>query len=131
MTKEKWLRMAEYALLVFVPWGLGTSTRWRWAGANNPLDRWPGDWLELLLLAAWCIAPIVVRPLTTPGVSVQQRYAVSGLILGAGVAWFLWCAEELTSRPARPGGVAVLVILGLLAVAGFLRIGWTKKGGTP
>lgn len=127
MTKEKRMRMAEYALLVFVPWGLGTSTSWF---LYDPFDRWTRTWLELLLLAAWCIAPIVIRPLTTAGVSVQQRYAVTGMILGAGVGWFMWCARGL-SYVQRPGGGAVLVILGLLAVAGYLRIGWTKKGGTP
>jgi len=127
VTKEKRMQMAEYALLVFVPWGLGTSTEWF---RYDPFDRWTRDGLELLLLAAWCIAPIVIRPLTTAGVSVQQRYAVTGMILGAGVAWFMWCADIL-SNWERPGGWAVLVILGLLAVAGYLRIGWTKKGGTP
>lgn len=131
MTKEKMLKGAEYALLVFIPWGLGTSTKWRWDHYASPQEIWRRDWLELLLLVAWCIAPIVLRPLQTPGVSLQQRYAVTGMILGAGVAWFMWCAEML-GPSKRPGGVTVLTILGMLAVAGYLRIGWgvhTKSVG--
>ena len=133
MKKEKLLQRAEYAFLVFIPWGFGASLDWRFdLSFHNPLEVWLDKGLELLLLAAWCIAPIVVRPLTTPGVSVQQRYAVTSLILGSGVAWFMWCAETLPHwNSDRPGGVAVLVTLGLLAVAGYLRIGWTKKGETP
>ena len=129
MTKDKMMRSAEYAFLMFIPWGLGTSTGWEWEWYPeygwDTIDSWQGDWQELLLLAAWCIAPIVIRPLTTPGVSVQKRYAVTSLILGSGLAWFLWCAEGLGDYyRGRPGGVTVLTILGLLAVAGYLRTGW-------
>jgi len=128
VTKDKMMRSAEYAFLMFIPWGLGTSTMWQWYQYRRPLytiDKWIDHWKELLLLAAWCIAPIVIRPLTTPGVSVQKRYAVTSLILGSGLAWFLWCAEGLgDDYRGRPGGVTVLTILGLLAVAGYLRTGW-------
>jgi ammonia channel protein AmtB len=45
----------------------------------------------LWLLLALCAAPIVLRPLTTPGASLQQRYVVVALILGAVLMWFGWC----------------------------------------
>jgi len=85
----------------------------------------------LLTLALWTTAPIKIRPLTTPGVTLQQRYAVVALILGAGLAWLVWLGETLNGESWKnPSGLGILTTVGLLAAAVFLRLGW-KKGTQP
>jgi hypothetical protein len=110
-------RVAEFVLLVLVA---------------VALFQLRGSFLAFLLLLLWCAAPVFLRPLTTPGVSIQQRYAVGGLILGAGVTWFSMVPEGGDLIPyASPGTLSVLLIVGLVGVAGYLRLGWKKQTGQP
>jgi len=123
--RMKQLRGAEYGLVVLWLWGLVvTGQNERWDFYRLPSACWVG----LLTLAIWTGAPILMRPLTTPGVTPQQRYAVGALILGAGLAWLVWLRETLDDND--PSGLGILTTVGLVAVAGFLRLGW-KKGPQP
>lgn len=127
LTKAQRLRIAEYGLLVFVFWGFGRSTGWEWSRFRFPPERWLQDWVELLLLIACCGAPILLRPLTHIGATTQQRYAVCGFVLAAGLAWLLWISEAL-GRSTSSSGLAVFSVVSLLGVAGYLRISWNRIG---
>ena len=127
MTKKHWLRAAEFSLLVLVGYGFFESSRVKdYSGETG----WQTDWFELLLLLAVAVSLIVLRPLTTPNASMRQRYAVVGFILGAGLVWYSFILRELGYGQNRldPNPIWVLLIVALLASAGYLRIGWPRSG---
>ena len=142
MTKKHWLRAAEFSLLVLVLvcYGVFVSSRLTfsrfdyheqreiryrdWGGAVRNLQT---DWFELLLLLAVAVSLIVLRPLTAPNASMRQRYAVVGFILGAGLVWYSFIMQALDDGWG-PDPIWVLLIVALLASAGYLRIGWPRSG---
>ena len=129
MTKKHWLRAAEFSLLVLVGYGFFESSRGRSWG-DFAVSHWQNDWFELLLLLAVAVSLIVLRPLTTPNASMRQRYAVVGFILGAGLVWYSFILRGLGWGQNRsdPDPIWVLLIVALLASAGYLRIGWPRSG---
>ena len=142
MTKKHWLRAAEFSLLVLVWYGVVESSRhiprsaWgnvereeydEYLRKNGVLEHCQRDWFELLLLLAVAVSLIVLRPLTTPNASMRQRYAVVGFILGAGLVWYSFILGVIREdRGLDP--IWVLLIVALLASAGYLRIGWPRSG---
>ena len=127
MTKKHWLRAAEFSLLVLVGYGFVESSGGRFSSGSSKEYHWQGDWFELLLLLAVAVSLIVLRPLTTPNASMRQRYAVVGFILGAGLVWCL-CILKALDGWRGPDPLWVLLIVALLASAGYLRIGWPRSG---
>ena len=147
MTKKHWLRAAEFSLLVLVLvwYGVFVSSHSTFSRSRSRYDydyqrdeyyedfwrgavrNWQTDWFELLLLLAVVVSLIVLRPLTTPNASMRQRYAVVGFILGAGLVWCL-CILKALDDWGGPDPIWVLLIVALLASAGYLRIGWPRSG---
>jgi hypothetical protein len=152
MTNQSLRRVAEYSFMIVFLWGLYVCT-----SPGNMLfmvDRWDGHsvarvielaskdavrdlgrmWPQLLLLLIWCSTPIFLRPLTTRGVSTQQRYVVAGLNVSAGLVWWIWFSEPLESGGrlylADGDGLPLLAMLGLLALAGYFRVGWQSDRGS-
>lgn len=148
MTKQSLRRVAEYSFMIVFLWGLYVC----FSSGNRLLkvDRWAGIsvevgsekamrdlgrmWPQLLLLLIWCSTPIFLRPLTTRGVSTQQRYVVAGLNVSAGLLWWIWLSEPLKSGSrlylADRDGLPLLGMLGLLALAGYFRVGWQSDRGS-
>lgn len=112
-------------LLLLMGLGLGFALiegglRWE-AGNKGSATNW-----GLVFLGVCVVAPVALRPLTTPGVSVQRRYAVGALLVGAHVAWFVFLAENMGRRFEDPSKMGILLILALVGFAGFLRLGWSE-----
>lgn len=141
LRRTPWARRAEYGLLGFLIWGLvfainDADRTYSWGGSKSRIGKVMGKlvspddyyWVGLLTLALWTAAPLVMRPLTTSGATPQQRYAVSALTLGAGVVWAVWVRESLDDQ--SPSGLGIVLTIGLVAFAGFLRLGWGRGSET-
>ena len=144
MTKKHWLRAAEFSLLVLVLvwYGVFVSSHSTFSRYDYDYERyesyedfwrgavlyWQKDWFDLLLLLAVAVSLIVLRPLTTPNASMRQRYAVVGFILGAGLVWYSFRLRWVDGYDVGPDPIWVLLIVALLASAGYLRIGWPRSG---
>jgi hypothetical protein len=85
-------------------------------------------WIGLVTLGAWTFAPLVLRPLSTPGITIQQRYAVIALVMGAGLSWLIWLSKSLRDESVGSDSLGIFITIGLVAIAGFLRLGWRKMG---
>jgi hypothetical protein len=129
-SRQQRLRAAEFGLVVF--WFMGLFVAIDDARVKNITKLFDPDesylW-GLLTLAAWSCAPIVIRPLTTTGITLQQRYAAGALILGSGLAWLVLLGESLDNED-EPSKLGILITIGLVAAAGFIWVGW-KKGKQP
>jgi hypothetical protein len=156
MTKQSLRRVAEYSFLSVFLWQCCACISWSnplfelrsleelderliVPGAKAGLSNLSEEWPELLVLLIWCSTPIFLRPLTTQGVSTQQRYVVAGLTASAGLVWWIWLGPLLwgsgrrfaySLHLAERDGLPLLGMLGLLALAGYFRIGWQSDRGS-
>jgi hypothetical protein len=120
-------RLIEVVPIVFVWLGVQYA-----GGFNAPaLLRDDGKTIVLVSLAAWCIAPLVLRPLSYPGKSPNQRFALSSIIAAAGIVWWIWLMECLPNGFDPEHRFPVLVVYALLAAAIYVRIGWSPKAAPP
>jgi len=147
--RVSWRRVAEFSLIPtlilairqsYVGWtGLeGLAKRLTHPSALENLLHYDG--LELMTLAAWTICPIVLRPLSSGQIPAQKRFAVCCLVLAAGGLWFAlgsWghlgmggIRETLLEdylEDQTPSPPLMLLVPALVAVAGYLRLGWAKE----
>ena len=90
----------------------------------DPGSRFP---VSILVLAAWTLAPVFLRPLTFPNATAQQRYAVCAIILVAALAWLVLLGGGLIDPYDESSSkLGILIVAGLLACAGFVRVGWSR-----
>jgi hypothetical protein len=132
---RKKLRWVEYGFLVLWLAGLiaalndvnffGRSPENIW----RLLDPYYQYWVGLVTLALWTAAPLILRPFSTPWMTLQQRYALLALTLGSGLVWLLYLSENLQYNTSLDyvSRLGILATVGLIAVAGFLRLGWKKQ----
>lgn len=80
----------------------------------------------LLSALPWILLPWYLAPLTTQGVSSQQRFAVGSLLGASLLCWLLWMAPTLDWRMVSTSGTGVLSTASTAAFAVYLRLGWGK-----
>lgn len=128
--KPSRLRLVEVTPLAAAP--IGLLYMLDEAGAFGRYPDWPnaGHWLWWLSLAAWSIEPAILRPLTYPARTAQERSIVLSLVGGAAISWWLWLGPDL-ARHYGINKVGLFLTLGLAAAAVVLRLGWGPIGLQP
>ncbi|MCA9294133.1 MAG: hypothetical protein KDA20_09995 [Phycisphaerales bacterium] len=114
------LALVRYLGAVFDSWGGEIEFSARTAMEIN------GPTPALLACATWTLLPVFLRPLTTPGISLQRRYALCAFIVGAGFSWGLFFWQALGEYGDPIGKLGALVTVGFIAIAVFIRLGWSE-----
>ncbi len=77
------------------------------------------------LLAVITLSPLWLRPASTRSLTAQQRFGLWALIGIAGLTWWRWISYGEVDKV--PTTVVVMLIVGLITMATYQRMGWVAN----